>query len=316
MKDKKIISIVIPVYFNQESLPELLNRFEQLTTKNKEYDFEFIFVDDDSKDNSFFYLVNYLKTSNLNIRILKLSKNHGSFIACLAGLSKTTGDCAAIIAADLQDPPELLEPMIKYWSEGNEVVMACRKTRNDPFISKLFAKIYYFIFRRFALKDMPPGGFDFVLIDKKIVDILCEIREKNTSLMGLILWSGFKRKIIYYDREGRKHGKSKWTFAKKTKYFIDSFVSFSYIPIRFATIMGFAVSISGFLYSIYLIYDKLIYNTLIHGITALIVIVLFLGGLQLLIIGIFGEYLWRILDEIRKRPTFIISEDINNSKIN
>lgn len=314
MSRKPLVSIVVPVYFNEGSIPELTSRFEELAARNPKVDFEFIFVDDDSKDNSFNLLISYLHTSKHKVKVLRLSKNFGSFTACLAGLEKSTGDCCALLAADLQDPPEILDKMISSWNEGNEVVIAARKSREDPLLSKFFSKIYYKIFRRFALKDMPEGGFDFVLMDRKIRDILCQIKEKNTSLMGLILWSGFKREIVYYDRKARKHGESKWTFAKKLKYLIDSFVSFSFFPIRVSTISGIVVSIAGFLYSLFLIYDKLVNNTLIHGITALIVIVLLVGGLQLLILGIFGEYLWRILDETRKRPNFIIDEYITNEK--
>jgi len=312
MNRKQLISVVVPVYFNEESISELTAKFEELAGRNPHLDFEFIFVDDDSKDNSFNLLISYLHTSKHKVKVLKLSKNFGSFTACLAGLEKSTGDCSAILAADLQDPPEILDKMIALWNDGNEVVIASRKSREDPILSKIFSKIYYKIFRKFALKDMPEGGFDFVLMDRKVRNILCEIKEKNTSLMGLILWSGFKREIIYYDRKARKYGKSKWTYAKKIKYLIDSFVSFSFFPIRISTILGIIVSIAGFLYAVFLIYDKIVNNTLIHGITALFVIVLLIGGIQLMMLGIFGEYLWRILDETRKRPTFIIDEFISN----
>ena len=214
MNRKQLISVVVPVYFNEESISELTAKFEELAGRNPHLDFEFIFVDDDSKDNSFNLLISYLHTSKHKVKVLKLSKNFGSFTACLAGLEKSTGDCSAILAADLQDPPEILDKMIALWNDGNEVVIASRKSREDPILSKIFSKIYYKILRKFALKDMPEGGFDFVLMDRKVRNILCEIKEKNTSLMGLILWSGFKREIIYYDRKARKYGKSKWTFAK------------------------------------------------------------------------------------------------------
>lgn len=303
---KKNVSIVVPVYYNEKSLPILISKFEEVAQKNSEYEFEFIFVDDYSKDDSYKVLLKYFYESKYKVKLLKLSKNHGSFTACLAGLTKSIGDCAVIIAADLQDPPHLVTDMLSIWEKGNEVVLAARNSREDPFLSKLFSKIYYKILRKFALKEMPEGGFDFVLMDKKVVNIICDIKEKNTSLMGLVLWIGFKREIIYYDRKARPHGKSMWTFAKKFKYLIDSFVAFSFLPIRLSSALGFSVSIVGFIYTIFLIYDRLVNKNLIQGITALIVIVLFLGGIQLIILGIFGEYLWRILDESRKRPIFII----------
>ncbi|MEP7146329.1 MAG: glycosyltransferase family 2 protein, partial [bacterium] len=312
---KKIVSIVVPVYFNEGSLPILINKFEEIAAGNSEYEFEFIFVDDYSKDNSYKVLLKYFYESKFKVKLIQLSKNHGSFTACVAGLSKAAGDCAIIIAADLQDPPELITEMLPIWKNGTEVVMAARNSREDPLFSKVFSKIYYTILRKFALKEMPEGGFDFVLIDRKVINIICDIKEKNTSLMGLILWIGFKREIIYYDRKARQHGKSMWTFTKKFKYFIDSFIAFSFLPIRLSSVIGFTVSILGFLYTIFLIYDRLINKNLIQGITALIVIVLFLGGIQLIILGIFGEYVWRILDESRKRPVFIIDAYKSNEKL-
>ncbi|HEY5536919.1 MAG TPA: glycosyltransferase family 2 protein [Ignavibacteria bacterium] len=313
---KKMVSVVVPVYHNEGSLLELYTRFCKLAEENGLYDFEFIFVDDNSGDSSYSVLKTIFDTSDKNIKIIRLSKNHGSFNAALAGLSKSKGDCSVIIAADLQDPPELIATMISEWKKGNQVVMAARNSRQDPIITKLFAKIYYKFLRKLALKDMPEGGFDFVLIDRKIVNILCETKEKNTSLMGLILWTGFKRSILYYNRKARPYGKSMWIFTKKLKYFIDSFVAFSFTPIRFMTIIGFIISITGFLYAIFLMYDRLINKNLIQGITALIVIVLFLGGIQLIMLGIIGEYLWRILDETRKRPVFIIDEYLSKDITN
>jgi len=155
---------------------------------------------------------------------------------------------------------------------------------------------------------MPPGGFDFVLIDRKIINILSEIKEKNTSLMGLILWTGFRRTVIPYDRLERPRGKSKWTLAKKWKYFIDSFVAFSFAPIHFATALGFIVAALGFLYTLVIIADRLMNRNRIRGMASLIALVLVIGGVLLLMLGVIGEYLWRILDEVRKRPVFIIDE--------
>jgi len=311
---KKNVSIIVPVYFNEKSLPILINKFEEVAYKNNEYEFEFIFVDDYSKDGSYKVLLKYFYESKFKVKLIRLSKNHGSNSACVAGLTKANGDCAVIIAADLQDPPNLITEMLSFWEKRNEVVMAARNSREDPVISKLFAKVYYYILRKFALKEMPEGGFDFVLIDRNVIDIICEIKEKNTSLMGLILWIGFKREIIYYDRKARQHGRSMWTFAKKFKYLIDSFVAFSFLPVRLSSAIGFSVSIIGFSYAIFLMYDRIVNQNLIQGITALIVIVLFLGGIQLIILGIFGEYLWRILDESRKRPIFIIDVYKSNEK--
>lgn len=309
---KKLVSVVVPVYENGPTLETLFRAFEETAGTLPLYEFEFVFVDDGSRDNSYPTLLRYLETAPVRVKVLKLSKNHGSFTACLAGLSKCEGDAAVLISADLQDPPSLIPDMVRAWATGAEVVIAARKSRKDPLLAKLWSKFYYALFRRFALKEMPRGGFDFVLIDRKVVDILCEIREKNTSLMGLILWTGFKKETLYYDRQPRPHGKSRWTLAKKWKYFIDSFVAFSFTPIRFATALGFIVSVLGAIYTIVIIVDRLLNQNRIRGLTTLIALVLVIGGLILFMLGIIGEYLWRILDEVRKRPVFIIDEFLTN----
>jgi dolichol-phosphate mannosyltransferase len=312
---KKLVSVVVPVYNNAPTLETLFRKFEDTARADPLWDFEFIFVDDRSEDDSYSILRGYLKISSYKVKILRLSKNHGSFTSSLAGLTKAQGDCAVIISADLQDPPELISQMVREWSYGHEVVMAERRSRGDPFLTRLSAKIFYALFRKFALKDMPRTGFDFVLFDRKVINILCEIKEKNTSLMGLILWSGFSRRIISYDRKPRTEGKSRWTFRKKLKYFVDSFVAFSFAPMRFSSIAGFTVSLLGFLYLIVIIIDRLVNRNRIRGITTLIALVLILGGMQLIILGIIGEYLWRILDEVRNRPTFIIDEFKQNDPV-
>jgi polyisoprenyl-phosphate glycosyltransferase len=309
---KKLVSVVVPVYDNGPTLEALFRKFEETAEALPLYEFEFVFVDDGSRDNSYPTLLRYLGAAPVRVKVLRLSKNHGSFTACLAGLSKSEGDCAVLISADLQDPPALIPDMVRAWATGAEVIIAARRSRKDPLLTKLWSKFYYALFRKFALKEMPRGGFDFVLIDRKVVDILCEIREKNTSLMGLILWTGFKKETLYYDRQPRPRGKSRWTLAKKLKYFIDSFVAFSFTPIRFATGLGFTVSVLGSLYTLVIIADRLLNKNRIRGLTTLIALVLIIGGLILFMLGIIGEYLWRILDEVRKRPVFIIDEFLTN----
>ena len=307
-RTKKTVSLVVPVYDNAPTLEALFEKFEETAQSCKSCDFEFIFVDDGSRDDSYAILGKYLERARRRVKVLKLSKNHGSFTACLAGLTRAEGDCAVLISADLQDPPSLIPDMADAWRSGSEVVIAARRSRKDPLLSRLWSKFYYAMFRKFALKDMPAGGFDFALIDRKVINILSEIREKNTSLMGLILWTGFRRTVIPYDRLARARGRSTWTLAKKWKYFIDSFVAFSFAPIRFATALGFIVAALGFIYTVIIIVDRLMNRNRIRGMASVIALVLVIGGVLLLMLGIIGEYLWRILDEVRKRPVFIIDE--------
>lgn len=304
------LSVVIPVYYNSESLPVLYERLNNLSGKNKQHmDFEFIFVDDGSGDNSFDLLKDMAKADR-RIKLIKLSRNFGSFVACIAGLTYSRGDCAAIISADLQDPPELLEDMYKKWLAGSEVVLAVRKSRQESWLKVCLANIYYFLTRLLALRNMPRGGFDFVLIDRKVIDILVDMKEKNTTLMGQILWVGFKQDLIYYTKQKRLHGKSRWTFSKKIKYFIDTFVAFSYFPIRLMSFLGLVTALVAFLMAVYAIIKKIYFGVDVPGFTTLLVVILFSSGVQMIMLGLLGEYLWRNFDETRKRPLFIVDKTI------
>jgi polyisoprenyl-phosphate glycosyltransferase len=303
------LSIVIPVYYNEFNLPSLSEKLKETVLDNPEIDYELIFVDDGSGDNSYDELVK-LRRNNDKVKIIKLSRNFGSHTAVLAGLCHVTGDCATVISADLQDPPEIILQMLEKWKQGNNVVLAVRKDREEPFTQKLISNSYYKLMKKYALKNMPKGGFDCFLIDKKVVDILKNIEEKNTTLMGQILWCGFKTDVIYYVRKQREIGKSRWTLSKKIKLFIDSFLAFSYFPIRTMSVLGLIVSAASFIYGIVLILLKVIMDTDIQGWTSLMVVVLFMSGLQMIMLGVIGEYLWRNIDETRKRPTFIIEEKI------
>jgi len=228
----KTVSIIVPVYFNELNLPETIPQLLNLKDKLQNYLLEIIFVDDGSKDKSLEILLDYQKKYSDIIRVIKLTRNFGTMAAIQAGLKVAKGDCVGAISADLQDPPELFIQMVKRWELGTKAVFAIRDKRNDPPIQKLFAKIFYVWIRKFALPDFPKGGFDFYLIDRDIVNELNKIDEKNTNLMNLIFWYGFDYVLLPYTRKARKKGKSKWTFNKKTKLFVDSFVGFSYVPIK------------------------------------------------------------------------------------
>jgi bactoprenol glucosyl transferase; cps-53 (kple1) prophage len=277
--------------------------------KSDKFSYEVIFVDDGSQDNSYLELLKIRKKDN-NIKILKLSRNYGSHTAILAGMSHIKGDCVTVLSADLQDPPEIIERMFEKWLEGNKVVLAVRESREEPFLQTFISNTYYKLMQRFALKNMPKGGFDCFLIDKQVCKKVAEMKEKNTSIMGQILWCGFKTEKIYYTRREREEGKSRWTLSKKIKLFVDSFLSFSYFPIRFMSFLGFLFSIFGFFGIVYLLLNKLLNNVSIQGWTSTIVVVLFVSGVQMLIISVIGEYIWRILDEVKGRPVYIIEEEV------
>lgn len=305
-----LISIVVPVYWNAETLPLLKQKFEAIAYQFPQDDFEFVFTDDGSGDHSFAVLSD-LAHGDKRVRVLRLSRNFGSNPAILAGLTHCTGDCAVVISADLQDPPERIPEMIDHWKDGKEVVLAARRQRDDPFPSSLFATIFNQLFKRFVFPDFPEKGFDFMLIDRAVIDIVVGLQEKNSYIFGQVMWVGFNREVIYYDRTAREQGQSRWTFTKKVKYFIDAFSAFTYLPLRLATAVGFIMGGLGFLYTLVVIGLNLLSSVPIQGWSSLIVVVLVASGTQLILIGILGEYLWRVLDETRKRPAFIVHKTVN-----
>lgn len=298
------LSVVVPVYHNEENLPDL---FLELEKAVKGLDFEFIFVDDDSQDGSLSLLEAYALRQS-RAKVVKLSRNFGSMIACVAGLSHAAGDAAVVISADLQDPPEMIGPMVARWKEGYHVVLAVREHREEPLLQRVLANSFYRLMRSFVFPKMPLGGFDFFLIDRKLIDLIVPINEKNTSLMGLVLWLGFKQTSIPYTRRKRRKGKSMWTMPKKIKFFIDSFTAFSYLPVRMAQWLGLCSGLAGFLYAVFIFILRLMDNVPVRGWTALMVVVLVLGGVQMLILGVIGEYLWRTLDETKHRPLFVVEK--------
>lgn len=300
-------SIVVPVYYNELNLPHTIPRLKELQQLLPEFELEFIFVDDGSKDSSLSILLEE-RQKDLRIKVVKLSRNFGSMSAIQAGLLQATGDCVGIIAADLQDPPELFAEMIGKWKSGKKVVLATRSDRDESMSQKAFSNSYYFLLEKLALKGYPKGGFDFVLIDKQVVNELTHIEEKNTNIMSLIYWLGHDQELIPYVRQQRKLGKSRWTMSKKIKLFVDSFVSFSYSPIRFMSIIGFITAMLSFLYGIFVVLGTLFGFIELQGWTTIIALITFLLGIIMIMLGIIGEYMWRILDESRKRPPYIVDK--------
>lgn len=307
------LSIVVPVYFNAPTLQTLHGELSRVIDQLERVEAEMIFVDDGSGDNSF-EILSSLTRLDARCKVVKLSRNHGSGIAVLAGLQSCSGDCAVIIAADLQDPPSLIPQMYKNWLEGFPAVLAVRDSREDPLSTKVFAAVFHRLMKRFAITEYPAGGCDMALIDRRIIDALVKMQEKNSQLISQVLWTGYSRKLIYYKRQERKVGKSRWTFAKKLKLFIDSFTAFSYLPLRLGSTMGFVVAALGFVYALLIIIRRLSYGEVIEGWASLMVVILIASGALLIGLGVIGEYLWRVLEEVRKRPTFLVEKTIGFDK--
>ncbi|MCC6499823.1 MAG: glycosyltransferase family 2 protein [Anaerolineales bacterium] len=300
------ISIVVPVYFNEANLPDTIPQLLSLAEKLPGYSLELVFVDDGSGDRSLDLLLDFRSQNPEKIKVVKLTRNFGSMSAIQAGFTVATGDCVGMISADLQDPPEIFFDMIAHWEKGNKAVFAVRQDREDPVVQKSLSNLYYSFIRKFALADYPNGGFDFFLVDRQVIADLNHIREKNTNIMTLIYWLGYKPVMIPYIRRQRSKGRSRWTFAKKIKLFIDTFVAFSFFPIRILSLIGLLVAIGSFLYGAFVLFYWYFFGTEVRGWVPTILVLSFTSGIQMAMLGVLGEYLWRTLDEARNRPPFVI----------
>jgi len=308
----KKISVVIPVYCNEKNIPITYKALIcEINKFRDEYDYEIIFVDDGSEDHSLDELIKVYGQNLDHVRIIKLSRNFGQVAAIQAGFEFVTGDAVVVISADLQDPPELVHKFIYEWSSnGHEIVLAVRSNREDDFLVKTLSRVFYSLMKKYALKSIPKGGFDYFLISKKVLNIILRIDEKNSFLQGQILWTGFQPKLILYTRRKREIGKSKWTLWKKVKYFIDGFMTYTYFPIRFISASGIIISLLGFAYAALIFILKLTVGMPIKGWAPIMIVILVLSGIQMLMLGIIGEYLWRNYDETRKRPIFVVEKVI------
>ena len=304
------LSIVIPVYYNADTL-ELLYQDMREKILGKLGDYEIVFVDDGSGDDSW-QVMNSLRSRYPHIRLVRLSRNFGEHAALLAGLSVCTGDCAVTKQADLQEDSGIILEMYESWKRGNKVVLAVRKERKENPVKVFFANLYYALIRRIVNKYIPVVGCDCYLIDRKVIEVLQRLDEKNSSLTLQVLWAGFKTDMIYFVRQDREIGKSRWTLAKKVKLVMDSVMSFSYFPLRFMSGLGIFFNILAVILLVIVLIEKFTKNTPIVGWTSLMCVVLCASGIIMLMLGILGEYIWRALDAARSRPPYIIDELLEN----
>ena len=316
LRNKKIITIIVPVYYNELNLPDTIPQLLALEEKLNGYKLELIFVDDGSKDQSLGILLDYQKRFPNQIKLVKLTRNFGTMAALQAGLTVATGDCIGVIAADLQDPPELFLEMVRHWEQGVKAIFAVRSDREESLIQKAFSNLYYALIRRFAVPGYPAGGFDFFLVDRQVVEGVNKIKEKNSNLMTLVFWLGYQAVFIPYVRRKRVKGESRWTFGKKIKLFVDTFVSFSYFPIRLFSFLGIIYAVISFSYGAFIFFSWLSYGIEVQGWVPMMLVLTFTAGLQMTLLGILGEYLWRTLDEARGRPLFVIDTIYDESDEN
>lgn len=313
--DLPLLSLVIPVFNEEESLPKLFDRLGALLRHCSETRIEVIFVDDHSKDRTPTLLAEACR-ENPAYRFLRLSSNRGSHIAISAGLEHTRGRCAVFLAADLQDPPELIPNMLAKWREGYHVVWAVRDERPGiSWFEKTMARSFYTLFNRLAQVSLPPSGSDFALLDRAVLEAVRKSAGATPFLMGEIAQVGFRQTSIGYVKEERKFGETKWNLRKRLKLFADAFVSFSYFPLRAMSTLGMIASVIGFGYAAFVAGLRLTVGTPIEGWASLMVVVLVLGGFQMIMLGVLGEYLWRTLEQARRRPRYFVEDSVGIGEV-
>lgn len=301
------LSVIIPVYNEEKNISIIYERLLKVISQ-LDITHELLFINDGSRDNSLSILKN-LALNNHSVKYIDFSRNFGHQIAVTSGLDICKGNYTVIIDADLQDPPELIIDLYNKMKEGYNVVYAKRKIRmGESFLKKFTAKMFYRLMDRITTIPIPPDTGDFRIIDRKIINVLKKMPEQQKYLRGQIAWAGFKQTAVEYDRDERYAGNTGYTYSKMIRFALDGITSFSNFPLKFATMTGFIVSGISFLMILYSLYVKLIRNDSVPGWASLMLVVLFLGGIQLLSIGIIGEYIGRISSNIRNRPLYIINE--------
>jgi dolichol-phosphate mannosyltransferase len=300
------LSVVTAFLNEEENLPAFRRRL-QAALAGLGMDYQVVLVDDHSRDGGPAFARQWA-AEDAAVCYLRLSRNSGPHAAFSAGLAHADGDAVVLLSADLQDPPETIAELVARWRAGHDVVWACRAERGgDGPLTKLCASAYYALMRRYALPDMPRRGADFLLMDRKVVRAYNAIPEKNTSFLAMILWMGFRQTSIRYDRQPRHAGRSKWTFARKVKLFLDSLLSFSYAPVRLMSLAGGLIGLLGLGYAALLVVNCLAGRGA-EGWCLVLLALLLIGGFQLVMMGVLGEYLWRTYDESRGRPRYLIEE--------
>jgi polyisoprenyl-phosphate glycosyltransferase len=309
------LSVIIPCYFNEENIPvtaQTLIANEALFDSDVE--FEYVLVDDGSKDKTFQAILAFRAQFPQKVKALKLAANVGSHNAILAGLHHATGDVCVILAADLQDPPELIPEMMKHWKQGTKLVLANRTDREESFGQRFFATTFHALIKRLALKNVPDGGFDLALFDAALKDEIVRMSEKNTHILYLLVWLGYEYINIPYTRRKRDIGISRWTLAKKVKLLVDSFIAFSFFPIRAISVIGLVLGLAAFGYGGFVIIARFFgWIPYVQGWSSLMVVLMLVSAFQMIALGIIGEYVWRALDSSRSRPNFIIETIIDKT---
>ncbi len=309
----KTISILIPAYNEEQVLDKLFTRLANLANDTKGYEFEFLFINDGSKDKTLSVIKDYAEKDS-RVSYLNLSRNFGKEIGMIAGLDHVTGDATVIIDADLQDPPELIPKMIKFWEDGYDDVYAKRKSREgESWFKKFSSKMYYRTLQKTTHIPIQQDTGDFRLLDRRVVEALKQFRESQRNTKAMFSWVGFHKKEVLYNRDARAAGETNWNYFKLIELAIDGITSFTTAPLRISTYIGLLVSAATFLYLVILIIRTIFFGADLAGYPSTMAVILFLGGIQLLSLGIIGEYVGRIFNETKQRPLYLI-EEYHNGK--
>lgn len=306
METKKLVTILVPAYNEKDVLDMLYERLLKIMDDNSSYNFEILFVNDGSKDNTL-EIIKKLRDKDKRVCYVNLSRNYGKETAMIAGFDYCKGDCVIILDADLQDPPELIPDMLKYWEEGYDDVYAKRRSRKgETFLKKFTSKMYYKTLQSVTNIEIQKDTGDFRLLDRRCVEALKSMRESQRYTKGLFSWIGYKKKEILFDRDPRAAGETKWNYRKLIGLSIDGLTSFTTAPLRMSAILGILISFIGFIYMLVIIVKTLAFGIDSPGYSSTMVVILFLGGIQLIFLGIIGEYLGRAFYETKERPLYFI----------
>ena len=312
----KKITIIIPAYNEEESLPHLYDRLEKLMNSMENYEFEILFVNDGSKDNTINLIKEYREKDN-RICYVDFSRNFGKEIAMIAGLDYATGDCVIFMDADLQDPPELIPELVKYWEEGYDDVYAKRSSRKgETWLKKFTSKMYYRVLQHLTSVPIQEDTGDFRLLDRRCVNALKKMRESQRNSKSMFSWIGYKKKEVLYDRDPRIAGQTKWNYKKLVDLAIDGITSFTTSPLRISTYISIPTFILLFVYFVYVIAKCIVTSTAIQAYQAIILLILFFSGVQILLFGIIGEYLGKIFNESKNRPLYLVNEYNGEKEMN
>src|SRR5713226_2498901 len=308
MASSRLISIIVPAMNEQDNVQPFYDATKAVTDSLSNFEWEIIFVDDGSTDSTVERILD-LREKDPRVCVLQLSRNFGSYAAIKAGFDYMRGDACITISADLQDPPDLFRSFTARWQEGHHIVWGVREQRDDPWSKRVMANLFYRLIRRLALADLPKHGMDCGLFDRRVVDTFRQIRDKNSITFMTIYWMGFRQARVPYRRQSRRFGSSKWPVGKRIKSALDVITAFSYLPVRITSYLGLLISIIALVGVVIVLFNKLVLGIGGWGWPSLMITMLFLGGVQMLMLGIIGEYLWRINSEVRVRPQYIVMKE-------